>query len=351
MHAKELITDPHYLAYRLDFNSERIGFLRVSGEEVRAASSLSRRTIDPGRELLEVALADVIAELPPAIDSLASKPPRFIFHTAYCASTFVSRCVHVDGLSVSLREPQILLDAANAKRLQWQSNTTEISYRELPAIALALLQKHASQQETSILKPINSVNNIIPELLQACGPTRSLILYTDARNFILSSLRKGEGGMQTVRSMFDLIRCDFPHLSQLQLSHVIHMTDLRVIMTLWRLQIEQAQAAASEAGQDGSMATLYGENVVRDAQSALTAISQHLDAGIEPDHIQKLMRSDLIGEDAKNSGEAFSARIREERYQRLEDIFGNDINDGLEWLTRSNPGTDLVPQLPLALTV
>jgi len=50
-------------------------------------------------------------------------PPRFIFHTAFCA-TFLSRCLDVEGVSINLREPQILLDAANAKRLQWRSNTT-----------------------------------------------------------------------------------------------------------------------------------------------------------------------------------------------------------------------------------
>ena len=214
---KDLINSPDFLAYKFNFNTENVEFLPIERSEIRQVSSLSRQVIDPGRQLIPVALSELTPLLNSPDQSLTKKPARFIFHTAFCASTFLSRCLDVDGLSVSLREPQLLLDAANAKRLQWRSKTTGLDYRAMPKLALLLLQKHAGPSEKLIIKPINSVNNIISELLQLTGSGKSLMLYTDAKNFLLSTLRKGEESKYTVRAMFDLIRCDFPHLANLGL--------------------------------------------------------------------------------------------------------------------------------------
>ena len=285
-------------------------------------------------------LTDLVNSTP---QTLLDNPPRFIFHTAYCASTFLSRCLDVEGISVGLREPQLLLDAANAKRLQWRSSTTSLDHSHMPKLALALLQKHAAPSEKLVIKPINSVNNIIPELLQVTALPRSLMLYTDARNFVLSTLKKGEGGKQTIRSMFDLSRCDFPHLANLQLTHTIHMTDLRISMTLWRLQLEQAENAIRQFSPKNEMASLYGEELIDHPLKVLRAANEFLELGIPAEQIQAIVDSDERFNDAKNAGEQFSKKKRAEIYEELERFYGADLNDGLEWLLRNNPGSRLHP--------
>ena len=348
---KDLVGNPDYLAYGFDFDTENVVFLPIGRDEIRQASCLKKDFIDPGRQFVEVPLADLVELADSPNQALIDNPPRFIFHTAFCASTFLSRCLDVEGTSVSLREPQILLDAANAKRLQWQSKTTDLDYRDFPKLALTLLQKHATASEKLIIKPINSVNNIVPELLQSTGPTKALMLYTDARNFVLSTLKKEEGGKQTIRSMFDLLRCDFPHLSNLQLTHTIHMTDLRVTMTLWRLQIAQAENAIKQYSPDGVMASLYGEELINKPLNVLQAANKFLDLGISSDQIRDIVNSDTRFDDAKNEGEQFSKQKRTELYQRLEEFYGADLDDGLEWLIRNNPGTTLVPNPGGALKI
>lgn len=347
----EMVNNPDYLAYKFNFNTENVEFLQVSRKEIRKVSALKHEYIDPARQLSAVPLTELVPLLDAPDQSLVESPPRFIFHTAFCASTFLSRCLDVDGASVSLREPQLLLDAANAKRLHWQSKTTGIFYRDLLKLALLLLQKHATPSEKLIIKPINSINNIIPELFEITGPVKSLMLYTDARNFVLSTLKKGEGGKQTIRSMFDLIRCDFPHLSNLQLTHTIHMTDLRVIMTLWRLQLEQAEVTLQQFSPKNEMASLYGEKLIQNPTETLRAAIQYLDLGISAEQIGDIVNSDSRYADAKNEGERFSVQKREEQYLKLEEFFGGDLNDGLQWLIRNNPGTELIPELTGALAV
>lgn len=347
----DLVNDPDYLAYGFDFGAENVVFLKISRDEIRKVSCLKKDFIDPGRQFFEVPLAECIELANQSGQALSDNPPRFIFHTAYCSSTFLSRCLDVDGTSVGLREPQILLDAANAKRMQWKSQTTNFDYRGFPRLALTLLQKHAAAGEKLVIKPINSVNNIVAELLGLSDPARSLMMYTDARNFVLSTLKKGEGGKQTVRSMFDLIRLDFPHLSNLQLAHALHMTDLRVTMTLWRLQLEQAIDAVKKFSPDGRMASLYGEELIDNPGGVLRAANEFLDIGLSSEQIDDILNSDRRFEDAKNDGQRFSKETRAGLYERFEEVFGSDLDDGLEWLVRNNPGTLLKPEPGGALAV
>ena len=345
----DLINSPNFLAYRFDFATENIGFLPIERDEIRQVSCLKREYIDPGRQLIEVPVAELVELLDSPHQAMLDNPPRFIFHTAYCASTFLSRCLDVEGVSVSLREPQLLLDAANAKRLQWQSKSTNLDYRHLPKLALRLLQKHASASEKLIIKPINSVNNIVAELLAITKSPKSLMLYTDARSFVLSTLKKGEGGKQTIRSMFDLLRCDFPHLSNLQLTHTIHMTDLRVIMTLWRLHLEQAEQAMQQFSPKNVLASLYGEKLIDSPLNVLRAANEFLELGISADQIHAIVNSDDRFMDAKNAGQEFSKEKRRLKHQRLEQFYGDDLDEGLQWLIRNNPGISLNPELSGAL--
>lgn len=346
---KDLIQSPSYLAYKFNFNTECVEFLPIERKEIQRVSCLKREFIDPARQLKTVPLKNLVGLLNSPNESLVRNPPRLIFHTAYCASTFLSRCLDVDGVSISLREPQLLLDAANAKRLQWRSKSTSLDYRHLPKLALILLQKHAAPSEKLIIKPINSVNNIIPELLQITGPAKSLMLYTDAKNFLLSTLRKGEGGRHTARAMFDLLRCDFQHLSNLSLSAIIHMTDLNIILTLWRLQIEQAESALRHFSPKGLMASLYGEELIHKPLENLRAANQFLNLGIPAEQLEEIVNSDQRFNDAKVVGEQFSLQKRKDTYQSLERFYGDDLENGFKWMMRNNPTTQLHPKLTGAL--
>ena len=275
-----MINSTNYLAYKFNFNTENVEFLPIKPDEIRRVSALKLEYIDANRQLIPVPLSELVPLVNTPDETLRENPPQFIFHTAFCASTFLSRCLDVNGLSIGLREPQILLDAANAKRLQWQSKTTRLNYSHMPKLALMLLTKHATTSEKLIIKPINSVNNIIPELLQITGSGKSLLMYTDAENFLLSTLRKGEGGKHVIRAMFDLLRCDFQHLANLDLSAMLHMTDLNIILTLWRLQIEQAEQALQQFSPKNVLASLYGEKLIHKPLETLEAANQFLELGI-----------------------------------------------------------------------
>lgn len=347
--ARECLESPEYLAYKFDFHTESLEFLPITPGEIRQVSSLSREFLGPDRPAIQVPLAEVMPLLESADNTLEKNPPRFIFHTAFCSSTFLSRCLDVEGVSIGLREPQLLLDAANARRLQWRSKTTGLNHEDLPKLALILLHKHAGQSEKLVIKPINSVNNIVSDLLKITGAAKSLMLYTDARNFLFSTLKKGEESKYAVRAMFDLIRCDFPHLANLRLSDALHMTDIKVILTLWRLQIEQAEQALQQSSANNRMASVYGERLIDEPLETLQAANRFLELGIPEQKISEIANSDRRTSDAKNEGQTFSAGQRREAYDKVESYHGTELDRALNWLFRNNPGTRLRPRMSGAL--
>ena len=174
-------------------------------------------------------------------------------------------------------------------------------------------------------------------------------MYTDARNFLLSTLSKGEGGRQVIRAMFDLIRCDFPHLAKLSFSAMLHMTDLNIILTLWRLHIQQAENALQQLSAKNVMASLYGEDLIQIARETLHAANQFLDLGITTEQINNIVDNDSRHEDAKSKGQEFSLQKRQDTYQKLEAFYGEDLGNGLNWMLRNNPKVTLKPDLSAPL--
>jgi hypothetical protein len=162
-------------------------------------------------------------------------------------------------------------------------------------------------------------------------------------------LNKGEEGRQTTRAMFDLLRCDFPHLSNLRVSDAIHMSDLKLILTLWRLQIEQAEQTLIQFANNTQLQSLYAEKLIVDPSPALVAINQALELGIPDQEIREIVESEKRLVDAKNPNQQFSTSKRAERYSELEAFYGADLENGYLWMLQNNPATRLVPSLSNSL--
>lgn len=348
---EQVINNPNYLAYKFNFNNESIEFIPIDDKQIRRVSFLRQKAIGLEKKFVSIPLSDFVELISTQQNPLVENPPCFIFHTGFCASTFLSRCLDVPGQTISLREPQLLSDSANAKRIKWKSNTTNFDYRDLVKLAILLLQKHAQENERLIIKPINSVNNIIPEILEVCSSSKAVMLHTDVRGFLLSSLKKGEAGKQTTRSMFDLIRCDFPHLDNLSLSNVIHMSDIKIILTLWRLQIEQAESVLKKYSNKKMMVSIYGETIISNPSGTLNAVNVFLDLGFSTDKINEIINSDSLNVDAKDINQKFSVQQRNALLSQVEEFYGVDISNGINWMLKNNPSCSAIPKLSGQLNI
>ncbi len=339
---QNILENPDFLAYRLRFDTEEIEFIEVPVDLQRRVTWLRRDAFANSSRVVAIPLSQ-LEKLAKPNQVKPAKPISFIFHTAYCGSTFLSRSLDIPGHSISLREPQLLLDVANAKRMNWQARSANMDYRHLLHLALNLLKRSASNDEHLIIKPVNSVNNIAIETLQASPASRALMMYTDARNFVLSTLKKGEAARQTTRAMFDLLRCDFPHLQNLKLSDAIHMSDLKLILTLWRLQLEQANAVIQQLG-NGSIKSVHADSLISHPADVLVAAGEVFSLNLNQSQANKILATTGAA-DAKDQSQTFSAEKREKTYKILEEFYGDDLEDGFKWLSANNQNMSLAPSL------
>ena len=126
---------------------------------------------------------------------------------------------------------------------------------------------------------------------------------------------------------------------------MLHMTDLNIILTLWRLQIEQANNALQQCSPGNVMASLYGEDLIQNPRETLLATNQLLDLGISSEQIDIIVNCDSRHDDAKSKGEKFSMQKRQDSYQKLEDFYGEDLETGLQRMLRTKPHVKLKPDL------
>lgn len=166
--------------------------------------------------------------------------PRYIFHTAFCCSTLLARSLDREGVSLAVKEPDILMKLANLER-----NQPGIAARLVPTIETGLFQ-HPGFDERIVVKPTNAANRIIPHLMQNTA-ARAIIIHSDLESFLLSIARKGEEGRIFVRRLYNIFLADTPFAQSLNARDVFTFSDLQIAAFVWAMQCAQIEAAVSLA--------------------------------------------------------------------------------------------------------
>lgn len=107
----------------------------------------------------------------------------FLFHTAFCCSTLLARCLGESGKTTALLEPMALVDAAHQQR------TSELTADTLELI-VRLLQKTPTGDPGILIKPSNLANILALPILDSAASTRAVLLSSSLREFLVSCSKK-----------------------------------------------------------------------------------------------------------------------------------------------------------------
>ena len=133
--------------------------------------------------------AAVEVPLGEALEARWTEPPgsdRFIFHVAFCGSTFLATALDVPGRSFGQREPKVLNDVADA--CGSRSNASVVSALGLTR---ALLRRRWRPGEQNFCKPSNWANNLIPIMTRHSHRIRPLFVGIDGRDYLIAMFRGG----------------------------------------------------------------------------------------------------------------------------------------------------------------
>ncbi|HEX3766235.1 MAG TPA: hypothetical protein VHW23_46400 [Kofleriaceae bacterium] len=118
-----------------------------------------------------------------AATALPAAPIGWLFHTSFCASTLLARCLHRAPAATALKEPLVLRRLSDARHRGWPLDG-------LVAPAVALLARAWHPGGAVVLKPTHVALNIAGDLLAAAPGSRAVILTSSLPDFLISNLKK-----------------------------------------------------------------------------------------------------------------------------------------------------------------
>ncbi len=225
----EIIGDSAWFPDNLNLNRNTFGFVYTTREALSRQSFLDARWDRAALARMDVPISEVVA-------ATATQPrPKlnFVWHTAFCCSTLIARCLDSASDNLALKEPQVLISLAEAKRA---GNIAQ--YNGALDATFKLLARRQQSNESVLIKPTNAVNNLIGEATRATDG-RMLFLYSDCKSFLVSIAKKGEMGRIFARRLFGLFAADGHAPAQWPMQKLFELSDLQVAALVWHMQIAE----------------------------------------------------------------------------------------------------------------
>jgi hypothetical protein len=181
-----LLGEPRYLLHRVDLATERLTFLDTTRRRLAAASFLDGRTTLGEGEAIVVPLSRAL-EVAPRV----AGADRLIAHVSFCGSTLLARLFDVPGRAFSYKEPQALIDLADAQATAVLAGKTDARIAQALDLVLGQLRLQWAGGEATVVKPSNWVNVLLP-MLAATSPDLRLVLCDIVpRDFLRAVFRGG----------------------------------------------------------------------------------------------------------------------------------------------------------------
>ena len=183
----DLFDSPNLYPLFIDGAPDRFVFVPMTREKYRNASFHNKRDLKSTSILFPVAL-DQLTRRRARTDNPHRKAVHYVFHTAFCGSTLLSRYLDIPGCFFVYREPSTLTQLSLFKHGRLPSWNV-LHWPRVLELSIAFLSRTELPEETAIVKLGDGCNNLIDELLGQRAESRGLILYSDLETFLISTLK------------------------------------------------------------------------------------------------------------------------------------------------------------------
>ena len=339
---EELATRPEYFLYALEPLRRECEFLHLDPGAYRDSAFLDHRLKSDRRESCRAPL-DAMGRLL-AGSAAASQPVNYIFHSSFCCSTLISRCLDIQGACCGLREPAVLMQVANEKRMA----ASDAGWRQTLDTTLGLLSKCRAPGEAMVMKPTNAANNLAEDLLATTRTHGVLLLYSDLRYFLVSILKKGEQGRAFVRMLFGVIRADSERTRSLDPEALSRLTDLQIAAFAWYAQMD-TYLRLLERFPGKRIATLDCDMFLADPLVTLVKLKDLFGIDVSREKLAEAVASPLFTKSSKNAADDYDVAVREAEYRAVLEENEEAVEATLAWSARLRPEGAIGLPLPRQL--
>jgi hypothetical protein len=315
------VQNAEWLPYWYKENDDALIFAHLPREAQRRAVFL-----DP-RFLARAPKSDLVpmTELPDSEIREQAGKMHFIFHTAFCCSTLLTRALDIPGVSMGLKEPSVLVTFA---RHFGTGRRTPGGLSGL-GITLDLLSRPLITGEAQIIKPANTVNHIIPTILHSRPDAKALVLYSSLEAFLLAIARRGLDGREFARQLYSQCALAIP-IENLTPEQLFMQTDLQIAARAWLMQTTFIAKVAKRFGPD-RVRILSSDTMLANKTGALTRVARFFDLPLGAAQIAAIAHGPVFKEHSKHPALAFDTAAHEAQHDEAGARHFDEVNAVRAW--------------------
>lgn len=324
--ATDVVKDPCWYLHDINLDQATLLFVKTEPSALSACSFLDHRFDIQGLPSASVPIANLLG----LTSTIQSVVPTFVFHTAFCCSTLIARCLDLESANVSLKEPAVLMSLANYQRVNHPLLANADQAHSIHTLVTKLLFRPFGDEQTVLVKPTNTVNNIIRQLMATHPSSKALLLHSDLESFLISILKKGEQGRSFARQLFTLFLMDSPEAQQLDSTRLMRMTDSQIAAITWHLQLETFFDVFN-VHDSSRVVSLHCDRLLEDPNGSLASVIAFLELTALSDDFGRLMNQAPLQSNAKTPGQNFDAVSRSQEYGKARADFSDTLNTIIPW--------------------
>ena len=309
---------------RINAESEELLFIKTTHEELESLAFHDSRLnqnkkIDHKKNFSEIS------------DTIDSKSVSFIFHTAFCGSTFLAKILGQTEHYFSIREPNIFMELANFLRVNPKIKNNKTLFQSWLKKAISSFIKLSTNKPNIVFKPTNATNNIIEHLLKSTPNSKALLLYSDLDSFLISILKKGESGKSFIRNLYNILSLDASPFALTDFRKVNCFTDLQIACLVWSMQMYVYQNLASSKYQD-RIKFLNTNEFLKNPKNSVIVISQYFGEALDEKQILKIEQQGLFSSHAKYKDQKYNPKIRKDENVKTLNKYRQEFDEIHNWL-------------------
>ena len=345
---EELATRPEYFLTGIDPARRECEFLRLDPGAYRDSAFLDHRLRSERRDPFRASLDTMIKVSAGLAETRAQQPINYIFHTSFCCSTLISRCLDLEGLCSGLREPSVLMQMANEKRITGSAPNRASAWQQTFSTVLSLLGKCGAMDEAILIKPTNAANNLAEDVLHMPRTGGVLLLHSNLRYFLVSILKKGEPGRAFVRQLFAVMRADSERTRTLDPEALSRLTDLQIAAFTWYAQMDNYLRLLQQFP-ERRIATLDCDVFLSQPLDTLVKLCGFFGIRIDRERLAEVVSGPVFTKYSKNTADDYDAAVRETEYRKVLEENQEAVEAMLAWSAKLRPEGAIDLPLPRQL--
>ncbi|MSQ98679.1 MAG: hypothetical protein EXR85_05200 [Xanthomonadales bacterium] len=308
-------------------------FIRLNERELRRTSFLDHRELNKPVEL-RLGLEEFARQAEQAAGPQTAHAFGMIYHSAFCCSTHLARCLDATGMGRSLKEPYALTQASFYFADEtYQQFENAAAWDRFLRTGLSFLVRPGKSGRLPVIKTHNFSIVLTHDIARLFpGRAKGVFIYSDLQSFLTSTLKSAER-RNFCRLLLKLMTPAKAERLDILWIDPEGLPDPAAAAYCWLMHLADYACASALHG-PGAFRSLDCDVLLDQPAETLLALADYFAVETSRQAIVSGLEDPAVKAHAKNPARAFSAQARRSELQTQGFHLRGEIREALRWFDR-----------------